>query len=440
MRVRMIAVLGLALVGAVPSSTAQAAATVTVDTVEDSYDGTCADDCSIRDAIVSVDSGGIVRIAPGYYELSLSGAGGIDVGDLDVDRPLTVAGIGSLGAFIDASGLGDRAFDLSASVELVHLTLIGGSEVGRGGLVRIAAGTARLADSTLIGGVAQRGGAVAIGDGAAVRIVRSWVSKNLAYERGGALFVRGHATVVRSTISEGQSGAGGGAWVGETGSLQISDSTISAASVQGGGGGLHVRGFAVLRSATVARNRAAVGGAVLATATAEVVTAGSVFEGNEATDRAPTCSRRLTTGGHNVADGFGCGLDGPGDLAGIDPMLGPLRQNGRPDADARPPDREPRRGQRRRGLLPVRPARRPPPRLRQGGLRARLLPGPTGHPRRHLGSGRPLGRSRSRRLPRPRRERRVPGVRGPRPRLRGPRPRPPDRGSRRRPARGGAGR
>jgi hypothetical protein len=140
----------------------------------------------------------------------------------------------------------------------------------------------------------------------------------------------GYATVVRSTISEGQSGAGGGAWVGETGSLQISDSTISAASVQGGGGGLHVRGFAVLRSATVARNRAAVGGAVLATATAEVVTAGSVFEGNEATDRAPTCSRRLTTGGHNVADGFGCGLDGPGDLAGIDPMLGPLRQNGGP--------------------------------------------------------------------------------------------------------------
>jgi hypothetical protein len=67
MRVRMIAVLGLALVGALPSSTAQAAATVTVDTVEDSYDGTCADDCSIRDAIVSVDSGGIVRIAPGYY-------------------------------------------------------------------------------------------------------------------------------------------------------------------------------------------------------------------------------------------------------------------------------------------------------------------------------------------------------------------------------------
>jgi Ca2+-binding RTX toxin-like protein len=73
-----------------------------------------------------------------------------------------------------------------------------------------------------------------------------------------------------------------------------------------------------------------VAGGVLATATADVTLGSSVFEGNEATDRAPTCSRALTSNGHNVADGFGCGLDGVGDLAGVDPMLGPLRQNGGP--------------------------------------------------------------------------------------------------------------
>jgi hypothetical protein len=309
---------------------AVAAATLAVDTFEDSFDGTCADDFSLRDAIASVDAAGTVRMPPGFYQLSLAGAGGIETGDLDVDRSITIEGAGELGAFIDASALDDRAFDLAASASLRGLTLIGGSEVGRGGIVRVATGTARIADTTLLGGVARNGGAVAVGEGAAVRIVRSWVSKSLASERGGALLVRGHATVERSTISEGQSGAGGGAWVGDTGSLEVSDSTISSSTATRGGGGLHIRGLATLRSTTVARDRATVGGAIFATPTADVTIGSSVLEGNAATGRAPTCSRPLSSDGHNVADGFGCGLDGPGDLTGVDPMLGSLRQNGGP--------------------------------------------------------------------------------------------------------------
>lgn len=309
---------------------AWAAPTLTVDTFEDSFDGTCADDCSLRDAIASVDDGGTVRVGPGFYELSLAGDGGIEAGDLDLDRPVTIEGTGSLGAFLDASSLGDRAFDVAAQASLHHLTLIGGSEVGSGGLVRVTAGAVRLSDSTLIGGLARKGGAVAVGDGAGLRVVRSWISKTFATERGGAIFVRGTATVVRSTISEGQAEAGGGVWVADTGSLVVSNSTISGNEASAGGGGLNVRGSAELGSATIARNRAAVGGGVRATAAAEVTTIASVFEGNQAADRAPTCSRRLSSGGHNVADTLGCGLDAAGDLAGVDPTLGPLRQNGGP--------------------------------------------------------------------------------------------------------------
>jgi len=309
---------------------AVAAATLTVDTFEDSFDGTCADDCSLRDAIASVDVGGTVRMPPGFYQLSLTGAGGVEAGDLDLTRPITIQGQGELGAFIDVSALDDRAFDLTAETFLVGLTLIGGSEVGSGGIVRVVAGTARITDTTLIGGRAGDGGAVAVGDGGAVRIVRSWVSEGTATGRGGALFVRGRATLVRSTLSDNRAVAGGAVWVSETGSLDTSDSTISSNVADGGGGGLHVRGKAALRSATVARNRATIAGGVLATAIADVAVGSSVFEGNEATERASTCSRRLTSGGHNVADGSGCGLESPSDLVGVDPMLGPLRQNGGP--------------------------------------------------------------------------------------------------------------
>jgi Ca2+-binding RTX toxin-like protein len=321
---------GVFLAASLMAPVALGAATVTVDKLEDSFDGTCADDCSLRDAIASVDAGGTIRVPPGFYELSLAGDGGIETGDLDVDRPMTLVGTGSLGAFVDASALEDRAFDLRTEASLQGLTLIGGSQVSSGGLVRVVSGTARLTDSTLIGGTAREGGAVAVGEGAAIRLVRSWVSGSLATERGGAISVRGHATLVRSTLSESQAGAGAGIWVADSGSLEVSNSTISGNEGARGGGGLHVRGVAELRSATVARNRASVAGGVLATATADVTLGSSVFEGNQATDRAPTCSRALTSNGHNVADGFGCDLDSVGDLAGVDPMLGPLRQNGGP--------------------------------------------------------------------------------------------------------------
>ena len=331
MRSRLIALVGVSFLaaGALPSP-ALAAPEVIVDTMNDGYDGTCADDCSIRDAIASVDDGGTVRIPPGSYQLSVSGAGGIEEGDLDLDRPVRIVGTGPLGTFLDASALGDRIFDIAAIVELHELTLLGGSQVGTGGLVRVGSGRTRIADATLVGGVAQDGGAVAVGDGTAVRLVRSWVSTSTATGRGGALFAQGAATVVRSTLSETQAGSGGGVWVAATGSVLLSNSTISGASAQRGGGGLHVRGTADVRSATIARNVAATGGGVFATPAADVATIASVFEGNEATERAPTCSRPLTTGGRNVADGPGCGLDGPGDRSSVDPMLGPLRSNGGP--------------------------------------------------------------------------------------------------------------
>ena len=331
MRSRLIALLGVALlgVGALPAP-ALAVPTAIVDTMDDGYDGTCSDDCSIRDAIASVDDGGTVRIPPGSYHLSLSGAGGIEAGDLDLDRPVTIEGTGPLGTFLDASALGDRIFDVAAIVELHRVTLLGGPAVGAGGLVHVGSGRAGIADATLVGGVAQNGGAVAVGGGAAVRLVRSWVSTSTASGRGGAIFALGAATVVRSTVSATPGGAGGGVGGASTVGGLGSNSTIPGASAPGGGGGLHVRGAADLRSATIARNAATTGGGVFATPEAEVATIASVFEGNEATDRAPTCSRPLTTGRRNVADGSGCGLDGPGDRTGVDPRLGPLRSNGGP--------------------------------------------------------------------------------------------------------------
>jgi CSLREA domain-containing protein len=184
----------LALTVLEPVREGRAAATVTVDTFEDTFDGSCADaDCSLRDAIADVVAGGTVRIPAGFYPLSSSGAGGLGQGDLDLTRRVTLVGVGETGAFIDASGVGDRVLDGSAGVRLRHLTLLGGASVPDGGVVRVDGGTTRMTFVTVVGGRAMDGGAIAVGEGAALRIDRSWLSAERASERGGALFVGGTA-------------------------------------------------------------------------------------------------------------------------------------------------------------------------------------------------------------------------------------------------------
>ncbi len=112
--------------GAAP---ALGAPVVTVDAFQDTFDGSCTDgDCSLRDGITAVDPGGTVRVPAGFYPLSLAGAGGPEAGDLDLVRPVTIVGSGETGSFLDASGLGDRVFDIGADVQLRHLTLLGGSQ------------------------------------------------------------------------------------------------------------------------------------------------------------------------------------------------------------------------------------------------------------------------------------------------------------------------
>jgi CSLREA domain-containing protein len=323
--------LGILIASIVTAFPAAGAPIVSVDTFQDTYDGSCADgDCSLRDAIAAVDSGGRVRVPSGFYPLSLSGSGGLESGDLDLVRPVTIVGTGETGSFLDASALGDRVFDVAADTELRHLTLLGGSQVlGRGGVIRATAGTFELRRSTVFGGRADDGGAVAVGNAAIASIDRSWISDNRATGHGGGLFVLGTTVVSRSTISGNRAVGGGGAFVGASVSLTIGDATVSRNTAVRGGG-VRAAGAIGLSFASIVANRASVGGGVLLSSASESSTANSVFARNEASDRGALCVRPLSSQGRNVADVRGCGLTASGDVTGVDPQVGVLRQNGGP--------------------------------------------------------------------------------------------------------------
>ena len=309
---------GLLIATVVAAPAALGSPILTVDTFEDTFDGSCTDgDCSLRDAVVAVDDGGTVRVPPGFYALSLAGAGGPEAGDMDLVRPVTIVGTGETGSFLDASGLGDRVFDVAADTELRHLTMLGGSQVGTGGIVQATSGAVAIRRATLFGGRAT------------VSIDRSWISASRATDRGGALFARGTTFVSRSTLSRNRAKEGGGAFVATSVSLSIDDSTVSR-NVAVRGGGVRALGDVDFFFSTIAGNRADVGGATLLATSSGISASNSVFDGNTASVQGSLCVRRLFTHGHNVADTRGCGLSAPSDLTGVDTGLGALRQNGGP--------------------------------------------------------------------------------------------------------------
>src|SRR5262245_7072502 len=293
---------------------ALAVPSVTVDSSVDAFDGSCTDgDCSLRDAIAVVDDGGTVHVPPGFYPLTSSGAGP-DAGDLDLVRAVTIVGDGETGSFLDASSLGDRVFDVAADVRLRHLTLLGGSAVGTGGIVRATGGSLRITTTTLSGGRARDGGAVAVGAGATATIGRSWIADSEATDRGGGLFVRGGTLVDRSTISGNGAAAGGGAFVAPASSLTLETTTVSGNHATRGGG-VRSWGTLAVRSSTFGSNQADVGGGLFVSP-AESVAESSIFARNRA-ESGPNCFGALDSGGRNVMDIQGCRL-GAHDRVGVD--------------------------------------------------------------------------------------------------------------------------
>jgi hypothetical protein len=160
-------------------------------------------------------------------------------------------------------------------------------------------------------------------------IQRSTLDNNHASIYGGAIDESGSVTVDRSTMAGNSAGGpfrGGGAAVILAGGAQLSlnNSTVSAniTSPPGGAAIYNYGGGATLSYDTFSANSGAVTGGGFTTAT------GTIFEG---TTSVPACLSPVhETVGYNLDNDRSCQLALSTDVAGVDPMLGPLAHNGGP--------------------------------------------------------------------------------------------------------------
>lgn len=294
-RVLPVLVVAATLVPAGAAVAAEFAVTSSVD-----GPGSCAPGsptCTIRQAIVDakgVPGRDVVRIPPGTYALTgqdLVVAIGEQVDLVGQDPRTTV--------LQEVSGGDGRVLlvEQDASLHLRGLTLTGSREAAA--VLLFGGGNElRAADVVFTGNTAVRGAAVDATAGSTVVLDGVAIHGNTASEVGGAVRTSGGDTV-----------------------LELRRSTVTGNSAPLGAGIAVVTGTASIEQATVAGNTG--GGADVATSPGATTRArGSVLGG---------CSgATVTSQGANLEPGTACGLAGPGDRSGTDPLLGPLGDAGGP--------------------------------------------------------------------------------------------------------------
>lgn len=284
-----VAALGLAVA---PAS----AATVVVNTITDQALGSCSGSCSLRDAVATAAPGDTIQIPAGHYILTL--------GQIIVGKDLTISGAGARATILDGNNA-SRIFDYipETPATISDVALVNGLGAGTGGALRGVIGPLRLERCLIANSHASGGG-------------------------GGIYWDSEGATIDQCTFTGNTSSTEGGGILFPGGQLTISNSTLSGNTASGFGGGVFTFAVVSLFNVTITSNQASDGGGGLYASDESMVNmVNTLVAGNLGEDcilLAP-----LSTD-HSLDSDNTCGLTGPGDLPGVNPLLGPLANNGGP--------------------------------------------------------------------------------------------------------------
>src|SRR6266404_5401477 len=343
------------------------AATQTVNTTAESGTG------SLRQAIANAASGDTIQFQFATTPVTIS----LNSGDLEIDKNLTITGLGAANLIIDASSnTGHRVFTIGSgvTVSISALTVKNGrggnsgsgsisgdgggiynsgnltltnvvvsnntttnSGTGAGGGGIFNGGTLALVGSTVsnntagsktsIGANAVTGGAIRNTSTGTLTVTDSSISNNFA-QIGGGIFNTGSMTVTGSTFASNSAGVGiattvtleGGAiFINGPGSGTIINSTFSGNSAHDNGGAIANNGTVSVSFSTFSGNSAPNGNSVSATHNTLTLKA-NIFSNST---NCLISGGSILSDGHNLATDSSCNLNATGDLsntpAGLDP-------------------------------------------------------------------------------------------------------------------------
>jgi hypothetical protein len=252
--------------------------------------------------------------------ITLTAAAG---GGLTITKSLTILGAGPGRTAVDGAALGS-VFTVAGTV------------------------TVTISDLAIRNGAGDLGGGV--NNGSTLTLEQVILEENDANFNGGAISTTGTGklTLRDSTLVGNRAGlvsnaaGGGGLYVAIGGSAVVLNTTISGNSTLAGQGGgvLAASGFVTIVNSTITANHstgttgAGGGVAVVAAPGGLVGILSSIIADNVAPTGTENCYASgpglLVSAGHNLDTGLTCGFVATGDLSGVNPLLGPLQNNGGP--------------------------------------------------------------------------------------------------------------
>ncbi len=230
-----------------------------------------------------------------------STGGSVTVRDVAIDDNTAFASIA--GAQVSSAG----------NVVIERTSVAGNAALqNTGGMHVTASGTITLRDSTVRAnqGIDSVGGILLGSNGGGIAVENSTFAENVVF---------------------GAAGTGGGLVTLGTAPVTITNSTFSANWAQTSGAGLLTAGNPVLvASSTFFANAGGAAGTALATAGGGTATLRATVLGVGPFPGFPSCAGAMASEGNNLDQDGSCMLAGEGDRGGLEPELGPLRDNGGP--------------------------------------------------------------------------------------------------------------
>jgi CSLREA domain-containing protein len=329
--------------------TSARAATFIVNSTTDDGTGTCTPDkCTLRDAILSAHSGDRIT-----FSLAANSTIALTNGTIAIDKTVTIVGPGAASLTLSrntAAGVAEfRVLDIpsgGASVYISGLSISHGADhtIEGGGAIHNV-GDLHLTNCGLSSNSAsQSGGAIA--NTGYLFIDSSTIADNSA-TAGGAIHNRGSGfvSITSSTISGNTSSSGGAGIVNlDPATLTIGNSTISGNIAGGSAGGIYNASSVpvTITSSTITANTASnageYGGGILNLSIGTIKLRSTILAKNSAPNGPDIASNStVPSQGYNlIGNNSGATITAAtGDQMGtpaapIDPLLGPLHDNGGP--------------------------------------------------------------------------------------------------------------
>ncbi len=271
------------------------AQTLTVTKVEDSNDGSCNSDCSLREAIAAANASNdasLVNFEPQMFGVARTIT--LTSGELvfEQNRRVSIAGPGSSLLTISGNNA-SRVFRVRRDViaTMAGVTISNGSATEGGGIYVEPNGVVTsltIASSVISNNAAGSGGGIRTSGSSTLNISNSTITGNTANYSpgvGGLLFDTGVLSVANTTISNNisnfQSGGVGGISTGG-GSSMLTDLIVTG-NYGTYGGGIGAGGTTTITNATITNNQSAVWGAGLYSG-GTVNLIGSTIAGNTVTN------------------------------------------------------------------------------------------------------------------------------------------------------------